>query len=92
MMTERVHGMDRHKRFTTISVLNREGKEVHFEGACWDLKKYVQGLGSTDAVVLEACTGAFWWADQIEARGGEVLRGRPAQVPDHQGLVEQDGS
>jgi len=28
----------------------------------------VEGLGPTDAVVLEASTGSFWWADQIEAK------------------------
>ena len=28
----------------------------------------MEGLGPTDAVVLEASTGSFWWADQIEAK------------------------
>jgi hypothetical protein len=51
MVIERVHGMDRHKRFTTISVLNREGKEVRLEGACWDPKEYMQGLGTSLPVV-----------------------------------------
>ena len=69
-MIERVHGIDRHKQFSTICVLNREGKEVQFEGACRELRKYVEGLGPSDAVVLEASNGSFWWADQIEARGG----------------------
>jgi transposase len=68
-MIERVHGIDRHKQFSTICVLNREGEEVQFEGACRELGKYVEGLGPSDAVVLEASNGSFWWADQIEARG-----------------------
>jgi len=55
-MIERVHGIDRHKSFSTISVLNRPG----------------------EAVVLEASTGSFWWADQIEAKGARCF-------------VEQDG-
>ena len=68
-MIERVHGIDRHKRFSTISVLDRRGKEVDFRASCRDFERYVDGLGPTDAVVLEASTGAFWWADQVEARG-----------------------
>jgi len=64
----RVHGIDRHKQFSTISVLNRQGEEVQFLGACREFGKYVEGLGPTDAVVLEASTGSFWWADQIEAK------------------------
>ncbi len=68
-MIERVHGIDRHKLFSTISVLDRQGQEVEFIGACRELGKYVEGLGASDAVIVEASTGAFWWADQIEARG-----------------------
>ena len=68
-MIERVHGIERHKLFWTICVLNREGEEVQFEGACRELGKYVEGLGPSDAVVLEASNGSFWWADQIEAKG-----------------------
>lgn len=66
---ERFHGIDRHKLYSTISVLNREGVEVEFHPMVKDLKNYVKKLGSDDAVVLEASTGSFWWADQIEARG-----------------------
>ena len=70
-MIERVHGIDRHKQYSTISVLNRQGEEVQFQGACRDLKGYVEGLGPTDAVVLEASTRSFRWADQIEAKGAK---------------------
>jgi hypothetical protein len=72
-MIERVHGIDRHKQFSTISVLNRQGEEVHFKGACREFRKYVEDLGPTDAVVLEASTGSFWWADQIEAKGAKCF-------------------
>jgi transposase len=72
-MIERVHGIDRHKQFSTISVLNRHGEEVQFERACHEFGKYVEGLGPTDAVVLEASTGSFWWADQIEAKGAKCF-------------------
>lgn len=68
-MIERVHGVDRHKRFSTISVLDRQGQEVEFQAACRNFETYVEELGPTDAVVIEASTGAFWWADQVEARG-----------------------
>lgn len=66
---ERFHGIDHHKVYSTISVLNRDGIEVEFHPMVKDLKEYVQKLGPNDAVVLEASTGSFWWADQIEARG-----------------------
>ena len=36
-MIERFHGVDRHKQFSTISVVNREGEEIQFLSACWDL-------------------------------------------------------
>jgi transposase len=72
-MIERVHGIDRHKSFSAISVLNRGGEEVRFEGACRDLGSYVEGLGPCDAVVLEASTGCFWWADRIEAKGAKCF-------------------
>ena len=72
-MLERVHGIDRHKLFSTISVLNRQGEEVQFLGGCREFGKYVEGLGPTDAVVLEASTGSFWWADQIEAKGARCF-------------------
>jgi hypothetical protein len=38
-MIERVHGIDRHKSFSTISVLNRQGEEVQFQGACREFGK-----------------------------------------------------
>jgi transposase len=68
-MMQRFHGIDRHKKFSTISVLNREGQEVQFLSTCTDLKKYIEGLGPEDAVILEASSGSFWWADRIEAKG-----------------------
>ena len=48
-MIERVHGIDRHKQFSTISVLDRRGEEVQFEGSCREFGKYVEDLGPTDA-------------------------------------------
>ena len=56
---ERFHGVDRHKKFSTISVVNREGQEVQFLPACWDLRRYIEGLGPEHAVILEASSGAF---------------------------------
>ena len=68
-MIQRFHGIDRHKRFSTISVLNREGQEIQFLSACYDLRKYIENLGPEDAVILEASAGTFWGADRIEAKG-----------------------
>jgi transposase len=66
---ERFHGIDRHKKFSTISVTNREGQEIQFLSTCWDLRRYNEDLGPEDAVILEASSGAFWWMDRIEAKG-----------------------
>lgn len=41
---ERFHGSDRHKAYSTISVLNQEGLEIAVQ------------LGLEDAVVLEVCS------------------------------------
>ena len=68
-MIERFHGIDRHKKHFTASVLNREGKEIKFVSKCVDLNSYIDELGAEDAVVLEASAGAFYWADRIESRG-----------------------
>jgi transposase len=66
---QRFHGVDRHKKSSTISVVNRGGQEIQFLSACWDLRRYIEDLGPEDAVILEASSGAFWWADRIEAKG-----------------------
>jgi transposase len=50
-------------------VLNREGQEVEFLSKCPDLRGYTEQLGPEDAVVMEAATGAFFWADQVESTG-----------------------
>ena len=90
-MIERVHGIDRHKQFSTISVLNSQGEEVHFAGACREFGKYVEGLGPTDVGVPGGFDGILLVGGSDRSEGGEVLRGGSAEVSDHQGLVEQDG-
>jgi transposase len=68
-MITRFHGIDKHKKYSTISVLNRKGEEVEFKQKCYDLKEYIENLGSEDAVIIESSTGAFCCADQVESRG-----------------------
>jgi transposase len=68
-MITRFHGIDRHKKYSTIAVLDRKGEEVHFQPRCIDLKAYINNLDPEDAVIMEACTGSFYWADLIESRG-----------------------
>ena len=68
IMIQKFHGLDRHKKHSTISVLNREGQEVEFVSKCYDLRGYIEQLGPEDAVVMEAATGAFFWADIVESR------------------------
>ena len=57
------------REYSTISMLNRKGKEVDFKERCYDLKEYIENLGPEDAVVIESSTGAFYWADQVESKG-----------------------
>jgi len=40
-MIQRVHGIDRHKRSATLSVMDREGKEIKFIRSCGDLNSYL---------------------------------------------------
>ena len=50
-MITRFHGIDKHKKYSTISVLNRQGEEVDFRQKCYDLKEYIENFGPEDAVV-----------------------------------------
>jgi transposase len=68
-MKTRFHGIDLHKKHSTIAVLNSNGEEIDFRPRCTDLKGYIQLLGPEDGVIIEASTGAFYWADRIESRG-----------------------
>ena len=68
-MVEKFHGVDRHKNYSAISVLNREGVEIEFIRKCNDLRAYIEKLGSEDAVVMESGTGCFYWAERIEEQG-----------------------
>ena len=67
-MILRFHGIDRHKKYSTVSVLDCDGKEVRFLRSC-AIEDYLSSLGAEDAVVLEASCGCFYWADRIEATG-----------------------
>lgn len=66
---KRMHGIDRHKRSATISVMDRSGTEIRFIQSCSDLNKYIETLGPEDAVVFETGLGSFYWADKIEQKG-----------------------
>jgi hypothetical protein len=68
-MITRFHGIDKHKKYSTISLLNRKGDELEFKHKCYDLKEYIENLGSEDAVIIESSIGAFNCADQAESRG-----------------------
>ena len=68
-MVQRFHGIDRHKRSATISVLDRTGAEIKFIQSCSDLNGYIETLGPEDAVVFETGLGSFYWADKIEEKG-----------------------
>ena len=69
----RYHGMDLHKKYSTISVRNEEGTEEKFVRAQEDIKGYVASLGSEDAVVLEASGGALYWAEKIQSQGASCV-------------------
>jgi transposase len=75
-MIERMHGIDRHKEYSAINVLNLKGEEITNIRRCYDLASYVEKLTPEDAVVLEASNGSFHWADKIEERGLSKIRGK----------------
>ncbi|MBW8003372.1 MAG: hypothetical protein FVQ80_15390 [Planctomycetes bacterium] len=58
-MITRFHGIDKHKKYSTISVLNCKGEEVGFRQKCYALKEYIENLGCEDAVVIESSTGGI---------------------------------
>ena len=68
-MLKRFHGLDRHKRSSMISILNREGKEEKLYSVGISLNSYIESLVPEDAVVMETSIGSFYWADKIEAQG-----------------------
>lgn len=63
------HGVDNHKRYATVSVRDEAGEPVKFIAREPDFRRYISGLGPEDVVVLEASSGAFTWAERIEAGG-----------------------
>lgn len=63
------HGVDLHKNYATISVRDEAGKEQSFARAQADLPGYLAKLGSQDAGVLEASSGALYWAERIQKLG-----------------------
>ena len=60
-MVTRFHGIDRHKKCSTVSVLDRDGREARFLRSC-QMEAYLGELGLEDAVVMEASGGSFYWA------------------------------
>jgi len=56
----RMHGIDRHKRSATISVMDRSGSEIKFIQSCSNLNTYIESLGPEDAVEFETGLGSFY--------------------------------
>jgi transposase len=71
-MIERLHGIDRHVKFSTISVLDRQGVEIKFISRCTDIEDYCKTLGPEDLVAVESSGGVFHLADMIETTGAKV--------------------
>jgi len=69
----RYHGVDLHKKYATISARNEGGTEETFMKAQADIKGYVASLSSEDAVVLEASSGALYWAEKIQSQGASCI-------------------
>ncbi len=65
----RYHGVDLHKRYATVSVREESGEPMRFIAREPDFRHYVAGLGPEEAVLLEASSGAFRWAERIAERG-----------------------
>ena len=70
-MKERFHGIDFHKNYSTIQVLDRAGKPIELINKCKDLDKYIFSLDDKDAVAIEMSTGVFKVAGQIREQGAQ---------------------
>ena len=44
-MITKFHGIDRHKKYSTIAEVDCKGEEIAFEARCADLKGYIEKLG-----------------------------------------------
>jgi len=73
MNIQRFHGVDLHKRHATVSVRDRSGEEVGFHAKLYDFGAYACSLGPQDAVVLEASSGTFFWADAIRRQEASCM-------------------
>lgn len=73
-MIQRVHVVDLHKRSATISVMNREGKEIAFIRSCYDLNNYIRTLGHEDAVVFETGLGSFYWPKRYSTQENRLKK------------------
>jgi transposase len=71
-MIKQVHGIDRHKRYSTIVVMNMEGAVARIIKQCADLEVYIRELTEEDAVILESANGTYHWADKMNERGASV--------------------
>jgi len=69
----RYHGVDLHKKYATVSVRDESGAQIAFMGREFDIEGYVGRLTSEDVVVLEASSGALFWAERIGQRGARCL-------------------
>ncbi len=69
----RYHGVDLHKRYATVSTRDEQGVQQSYVAHQRDMAAYVAKLGREDVVVVEACSGAFYWAERIEERGARCL-------------------
>ena len=68
-MSNKFYGIDIHKKYATISVLNDKGEEIEFINKCANLEEYIKKMEEGDHTAIEACTGSFHWEDKIEGRG-----------------------
>ena len=73
MDIQRFHGVDLHRRYAAISVRDRSAEQTEFHARVLDFGAYVRGLGPEDAVVLEASSGVFFWADLIRRQGARCM-------------------
>jgi len=73
---EQYVGMDAHKRFSQFAVLDEKGrviKEVKVEHNNGNIKRYLSGFPQGTQVAVECVGNWYWFADEIESAGCEVL-------------------
>ncbi len=73
-MITRCHRIDKHKKYSNISVLNRQDEKVDFKQRCCNLKEYIGNLVVAYDVMFKRICSLFQWVYSGRGDGTHVRR------------------